>query len=76
MKWVPVTEWGIGNENEGRGISGLVLDMTNEGARRIGTFSGNYRSDGSGGFIYDNVESLKKRYSWLCSGAQSVVSLI
>jgi hypothetical protein len=74
--WLPVVEWGIGHDNAARAIGGLVLDITKEGATRLGTFSGNRATSQGGCVPYGTSQIFMKEYSWLLCGAQTVVSLI
>jgi hypothetical protein len=76
VKMVPVVEWGIGNEDRARSVAGLLLDLTEEGARRIGTFSGNCSPLDTGGLSYDDTVHLTKKFNWLFAGSQTIVSLI
>ena len=75
-KWVPIFEWGLGNEETVQAIGGIVVDIADGLTTRIGSFPANRICHEDGDVQYGNGGNLSNGFSWIMTGERSTITLI
>ncbi|KAL2127334.1 hypothetical protein VTI74DRAFT_10895 [Chaetomium olivicolor] len=76
VRWVPHFQWILGKRDVAHAMGGLILDMTPEGARRIGAFSCNRIRHGTFSSYKEDPAVIIWTSYWLVSGETTTVTLI